>query len=398
MTTLPLVTVVTPSLNQGRWIGETIESVLGQRYPALEYIVLDGGSRDTTLDVLRGYGERLTWSSGPDGGQSAAINKGFRAARGEIVAWLNADDTYLPGAISAAVEHFMNHPDCAMVYGEGYRIDEDGALIGRFPATEPFNLWKLAHLSDYILQQTVFMRRQAVEAVGYVDETLHWAMDWDLWVKIGKRFRIDYMPVYLANLREHRSAKTASGGRRRLAELARVMRRHGNKRYPPGLFTYGIDTYVTSLFRAVERLPPGLAAALRRHRWLVERPAYKVVACIHDHAQGLYADTWLADRAYFLLPGSAWTTRIRLVGTRPALPRLAEQMRVEVRAEGVSLGTQVVVGPGDFDLAWELPAALRTDDPLDVQVRCRPTFRVSRRPGVGDRRKLSLQVRLVTRE
>ena len=398
MTTLPLVTIVTPSLNQGRWIGQTIDSVLGQQYERLEYVVLDGGSRDTTLDVLRGYGDRLTWTSGPDGGQSAAINTGFRGAHGEIVAWLNADDTYLPGAIGAAVEHFMNHPECAMVYGEGNRIDEDGELIGRFAATEPPNLWKLAYLSDYILQQSVFMRRDAVEAVGFLDETLHWAMDWDLFLKIGKRFRIDYLPIYLGNIREHRSAKTASGGRRRLAELARVMRRHGNRRYPPGLFTYGIDTYISDLFRAVDRLPPALAARIRRRRWLIEGPAYGWVDHLLTHAQGVYSDTWLAGRAHVLLAGSMNMPTIRCVGTRPVLSGMAEQVRIEVRAEGVSLGTHVVVGPGDFDLTWAVPAALRTDDPLNVEIRCRPTFRLSRLSGSADRRTLSVQAKLVTRE
>jgi len=397
MTTLPLVTIVTPSLNQGRWVGETVESVLGQRYPSLEYMVLDGGSRDNTLDVLRSYGHRLTWTSGPDGGQSAAINQGFRAARGEIVAWLNADDTYLPGAISTAIEHFMNHPECAMVYGEGHRIDENGRRIGRFPATEPLNLWKLTYLCDYILQQTAFMRRDAVEAVGFLDETLHWAMDWDLFLKIGKRFRIDYLPVYLGNIREHRSAKTASGGRPRIAELARVMRRHGNRRYPPGLFTYGIDTYISGLFSAVDRLPPRLAAMIRRRRWLIEGPAYGLIDRILTHAQGVYNDTWLAGRAHVLLAGSAKMTTIRLVGMRPVLSGMAEQVRIEVRAEGVSLGTQVVVGPGDFDLAWNVPAALRTDNPLNVQIRCRPTFRLSGLAGGDDHRTLSVQAKLITR-
>ena len=398
VTTLPLVTIITPSLNQGRWIGETIESVLGQQYPHVEYVVLDGGSCDNTLDVLRSYDGRLAWASGPDGGQSAAINKGFRAARGEIVAWLNADDTYLPGAIGAAADHFMNHPECAMVYGEGYRIDENSRLIGRFAATEPLNLWKLTYLSDYILQQSVFMRRHAVESVGYVDETLHWAMDWDLFLKIGQRFRIDYLPVYLGNIREHRSAKTASGGRRRLAELARVMRRHGNRRYPPGLFTYGIDIYVSALFRAVDRLPPRLSAKIRRRRWIIERPAYRLVDRLLTHSQGVYPDTWLAARARMRLVGSSRMTTIRMVGTRPALPEMAEWIHIEVCAEGVSLGTQDVAGPGDFNLVWEVPTALRTDEPLNVEIRCRPTFRLRRPAGGEDQRTLSVQAKLVTRE
>src|SRR5262245_52563381 len=95
----PLVTVVTPSFNQGRFIRETIESVLAQGYPALEYLVMDGGSTDDTVDVLKNYGDRLTWVSEPDGGQASAINKGWRRARGAILAYLNSDDTYLPGAV-----------------------------------------------------------------------------------------------------------------------------------------------------------------------------------------------------------------------------------------------------------------------------------------------------------
>ena len=205
MSDLPLVSIVTPSLNQGRFIEATIGSVLSQDYPHIEYIVVDGGSTDGTLDVLRRYGGRLQWISEPDGGQAQAINKGFRLTRGEIVAWLNSDDTYLPGAVSAAVEHLTAHPACAMVYGEGYLIDEQGAAIRRFPATEPFDLWKLVYVIDFILQQTTFFRRAALDVVGYLDEDLHWGLDWDLFIRLGKRFPVNYLPREMANLREHRA-------------------------------------------------------------------------------------------------------------------------------------------------------------------------------------------------
>ena len=120
---VPLVSIVTPSFNQARFIRETIESVLAQDYPRIEYIVVDGGSTDGTIDILRGYDGRLIWSAERDRGQADAINKGFRRARGEILAWLNSDDTYLPGAVSAAVSHLVQHRDCAMVYGDGFLID-----------------------------------------------------------------------------------------------------------------------------------------------------------------------------------------------------------------------------------------------------------------------------------
>src|SRR5262245_18944056 len=141
----PLVTVVTPSFNQGRFIRATIESVLSQDYPDIEYIVMDGGSTDDTAEVVKDFAGRLTWISEKDRGQSHAINKGFRMAKGEIVAWINSDDSLVPGAVAHAVRAFVHHPEAGAVYGEGYLIDRAGRITSRFPATEPFNLWKLIY-------------------------------------------------------------------------------------------------------------------------------------------------------------------------------------------------------------------------------------------------------------
>ncbi len=138
----PLVSIITPSFNQGHFIEETIQSVLDQDYPNIEYLVIDGGSTDNTVEILRKYEGRLKWISEPDGGQSHAINKGFRMARGEIVAWLNSDDTLLPGAITKAAGHLAANRETMMVYGEGYLMDHHSQITGRFPATEPFNLWR----------------------------------------------------------------------------------------------------------------------------------------------------------------------------------------------------------------------------------------------------------------
>jgi glycosyltransferase involved in cell wall biosynthesis len=183
----PLVTIVTPSYNQGHFVRATIESVLSQNYPDIEYIVMDGGSRDETANIAAEYSSRLKFISEKDRGQSHAINKGFRMARGEVISWLNSDDTILPGAVEHAVQAFERRPNVGAVYGEGYLIDYAGAVKGRFPATEPFNLWKLVHLSDYVLQQTLYFRKQVIEELGYVDESLHWGMDWDILIRIGKR-------------------------------------------------------------------------------------------------------------------------------------------------------------------------------------------------------------------
>ncbi len=132
----PLVTVVTPSFNQGRFIRPTIRSVLEQDYPHVEYRVIDGGSTDDTHEVLRSYGDRLAWFSEPDDGQTDAILKGFGRSSGEILTWLNADDVYLPNAISRAVEELRRHPETGLVYGRGVILDEDGAEVGPFAVIE----------------------------------------------------------------------------------------------------------------------------------------------------------------------------------------------------------------------------------------------------------------------
>ena len=203
---LPLVSVITPSFNQGRFIRESIESVLSQDYPRLEYIVIDGGSTDETLDILRSYGDRLVWRSGPDAGQAEAVNSGFTLARGEILGWLNSDDTYLPGAVNAAVEHLVASPDVAAVYGEAYYIDPNNTIIGVYP-TEDFTMRRLTE-TCFICQPTSFIRRSALEAAGMLDRSLRYCMDYELWIRLGRRYRIERIHRFLANSRRHAEAKS----------------------------------------------------------------------------------------------------------------------------------------------------------------------------------------------
>jgi GT2 family glycosyltransferase len=223
----PLVTIVSPSLNQGTFIEATIESVLGQGYPRLEYIVVDGGSTDGTLDTLRRYEGRLRWISGPDAGQAAAINRGFAMGEGEILGWLNCDDGYEPDAIARVVRSFLDHPEAMMVYGEARFVDAGGRDLGRCDLVEPFDLDRLVHWGDIVVQPAAFFRRQGFEAVSGLDETLHWAMDYDLWIRLGRRYPVLYVAEPLAWYRLTGANKTASGGEARLAEIAAVGRRHG---------------------------------------------------------------------------------------------------------------------------------------------------------------------------
>lgn len=227
---LPLVSIITPSLNQGRFIRKTIESVLSQDYPRLEYLVMDGGSTDETLDILRSYGDRITWRSGPDGGQAAAVNSGVRLAKGEILGWLNSDDSYQPGAVKAAVDHLTAHPETAVVYGDAYYIDEHDAVIGTYP-TEDFDLNRLAE-ACLICQPTAFIRRSAIEAVGLLNSTLHYCMDYDLWIRLGRRFRIERINCSLANSRRYLDTKSFARREPMFQEIYTVVQRSFG-RVPP---------------------------------------------------------------------------------------------------------------------------------------------------------------------
>jgi len=177
----PLVSVVTPSYNQARFLEETIQSVLAQGYENLEYIIIDGGSTDGSLEIIRRYSNQLTWwVSEPDRGQTDAINKGFARARGEILAWLNSDDQYLPNAVSQASAYLQSHPEAGMVYGDADLVDQDGEFIGRFPARQ-IDYRDLRRGSVHIPQQASFFRADLWRQVGPLDPSFYFAMDYDLW-------------------------------------------------------------------------------------------------------------------------------------------------------------------------------------------------------------------------
>lgn len=206
----PLVSVITPSYNQAEFIKETIESVWSQDYPNMEHIVVDGGSSDGTLDILNQYthlGERFRFISEPDRGQSHAINKGLKMAKGEIIGWLNSDDTYLPGAIRKAVDALQGHPDWAVVYGNAYHVNQHNYILNHYPI-KPFDRKSLFEFC-IICQPAAFLRKDVFEAVGGVDETLHFCMDYDLWIRISKDYPIGYIAEYLANSRLHPACKSA---------------------------------------------------------------------------------------------------------------------------------------------------------------------------------------------
>jgi len=220
----PDVTVVTPSYQQASFIEETIQSVLTQTGVTTEYLVMDGGSTDGTLEILERYRSRLQFLSEKDQGQTDAINKGFQRAQGRILAYLNSDDTYLPGALTKAVHFLDEHPEFAMMYGEGYHVDAQGRFLERY-YTEPFDFQRLAQVC-FICQPTVFVRREMLSAVGYLDTRLQYTMDYDYWIRIGKRYAIGYLPEYLARSRLHPENKTIFQRIQVHQEILDTVRRH----------------------------------------------------------------------------------------------------------------------------------------------------------------------------
>ena len=220
----PLVSIITPSLNMVAYIEETIASVLAQDYPNLEYIVIDAGSTDGTLSILRKYERRLRYSSQSDGGTADAINKGFAHCQGSILAFLNADDTYLPGAISTAASALSANPNVAMVYGEGYWVNGRGEIIGRYP-TAPFDRKRLER-ECFICQPASFFRREAFQTIGGMDPKLHYSFDYDLWIRMARRFEISKIDAVLATSRMHKANKTLGHPRENLEETISLLRRH----------------------------------------------------------------------------------------------------------------------------------------------------------------------------
>ena len=367
----PLVTIVTPSFNQGHYIRATIESVLSQDYPNVEYIIMDGGSTDETAAVVRDYASRLTWITEKDRGQAHAINKGFRMAKGTYAGWLNSDDLLLPGAIRHAVRGFQANPDAGAVYGEGYLIDKQGRITGRFPWTETFNLWRLMYLSDYVLQQGALFRRKLLEDVGYLREDLHYVMDWDLLIRIGKHAPLEYVPEYLGCLREYQEAKTFSGGGKRISEVARVLREHTGKWLPPGLIVYGLDAYRSMALNRLEGgAPPGLKTIALLTRLAIAVGCDQIVRRQVDRSQGIYRDHWAQKKATLLLPPGAGT--IYVEGILPDSAWLKGQS-LEIRCGSEVLGEFPVL-PGRFRVETPVPDSLCRTGLLRLELRASHSF------------------------
>jgi glycosyltransferase involved in cell wall biosynthesis len=223
----PLVSIVTPSFNQAKYLEATIRSVLAQDYPNLEYIVIDGGSTDGSIAIIKKYADKLAyWTSEPDQGQTDAVNKGFAQAKGDILAWLNSDDTYEPHAVGEAVQFLMENLDIGMVYGDANFIDEQGRVMGRFPAAQT-DYRRLRQGYVHIPQQAAFWREELWRQVGPLDPAFYFAMDYDLWVRLAGISELRYHPRIWANFRLHGDSKTIAEDDRCWPEMVQIHRRDG---------------------------------------------------------------------------------------------------------------------------------------------------------------------------
>jgi glycosyltransferase involved in cell wall biosynthesis len=265
---LPLVTIVTPSYNQGQFLEETIRSVLAQDYPRIEYAVVDGGSSDGSLEIIERHADRLAWhTSGPDGGQAAALNRAYAQAKGDILGWINSDDTLLPGAITRAVEALTADPGLLLVYADAVYIDEQSNVTGVFPAGELDVVEMLRGCADTVVQPGSLFRRRALELAGPFEG--YFAFDFDFVLRIGLHGRSRRLDAPLATYRLHPESKSMSRPELAGADILRMYDRFFSQPdLPPAVLAVEAEARAQSGMIAGELLYAGLRRREARRAYL----------------------------------------------------------------------------------------------------------------------------------
>lgn len=265
--TVPDISIITPCYNAARYLPETLASVRGQDGVTVEHIVIDGGSTDGTVDILRAN-PHVRWISEPDSGQAQAFNKGLRLARAPIIGWLNADDCYTPGALAAVVDCFHRHPGVFLVNGHLLRVDNDGRVLEfKRARTRPFFLYHFWLGWFGINHPALFYRREVFDRVGLIDEALHYAMDYDFYLRMVQHYRVFDLPRVLTHMRVHAEAKTSAGGVEKfLPDYRHTFAKLWRDRHPLyyryallGLRVYAARCHLVRSFLALREADYGLA-------------------------------------------------------------------------------------------------------------------------------------------
>jgi len=226
---LPKITIVTPSYNQGEYLEETIQSVLNQNYPNLEYIIMDGGSTDNSVEIIKKYDAQIDfWVSESDSGQSDAINKGFVKSTGNILGWLNSDDLLKENSLINVGKYFSENPDCYFLTGDGEFISVNKEKVYFTKYGKDYNYHSLLkyHKGNFLPQPSVFFRKEIVEKVGLLDLNLNYTMDLDFWLRIIKKYKLYYINETLSSLRQHDKAKTLKDNYKAMKEVEIVIKEH----------------------------------------------------------------------------------------------------------------------------------------------------------------------------
>jgi GT2 family glycosyltransferase len=398
-----------PSFNQARFIEAAVRSVLDQDYQPLELVIADGGSTDGTLQCLERllgeFGSRLRWVSRKDSGPANAINKALRLARGEIIGWLNSDDLYAPGAIPTAARYFESNPEAVMVYGQGEHIDAQGKSLGRYPTLPPSASIHAFQEGCFICQPTVFLRRKVFNAVGYLDESLATAFDFELWLRIFRRFsdRIGFIDRVQAFSRLHEDCITQRSRRMVAVEGLRILAKHVGNPRPNWLLTYVEELCAT--------YPFGCDVADIRAE--VGELFEQVKDCFDDDALGRITGELAKDkRLQIALPGvyadiypDGWAPPVLALRIR-RLTEAASSIRLKCRHSApvfwpillkikTNWGKEsltTIKKPGPFELEIDLSGS-SVGDNLTVLVECKNTF-VPKvvEPGSSDGRELAFIV------
>ncbi len=242
---LPRISIITPSYNQGRFLDQCLRSVIESGYPNLEYLVIDGGSTDESVQIIQRHRQHLAfWVSEPDGGQSDAINKGVRRATGDVIAWLNSDDFYLPNALQAVAAAYCRQPDAGFYFGNGWRVDESGQPLSQFfrDGNVLFKRQAFVYGLNTILQPAAFINRKHLRNENLLDAQLKYGMDSDLWLRLARSAEPEPIEACLAASREYGETKTSTGGFPRAEELRQIAEKHSGVPLTPGALLYYLDT------------------------------------------------------------------------------------------------------------------------------------------------------------